>query len=386
MLHSGLYAVLSEMHKRFWIPQYFSAVKKVIKECVLCKKTTARTIKTNQNAYRDFRIDPPSVPFRYVFVDHFGPFNIKIHGKNSKVWILCLSCLWSRAINLKICDYLTTKEYLRSLQLHCFQYGIPELILSDLGSQLVAGGNIVADFLNDPELQSYFDENNIKRLRFEQYPKGCKKLGGLVEICVKMCKKLIHSAVKNYVLEYREFEFIIEQAVHLINRRPIAFKESLRDALDVPEAITPEMLIHGYSLASINIIPNLQLSEGDLEWSIDNPVDEIRNKYHKLLKVKSNLIEKYNFEFLTNLIYQATNEKSRYKPVDHKKPEIGDIVLIKETNTKPSNYPMAVVKKIKINELDEVSEVELLKGGSRELVRRHVVNNSTLETEYCYLG
>ncbi|XP_068204845.1 uncharacterized protein [Palaemon carinicauda] len=46
--------------------------------------------------------------------------------------------------------------------------------------------------------------------------------------------------------------------IHLANRRPIAFKASLRDISDeLPEPITPEHLIRGYGLTSINLIPDL---------------------------------------------------------------------------------------------------------------------------------
>ena len=176
--HAGVYSLLSEMRKGFWIPHYFSVVKKVLKSCVICRRFKEMTIKLNQSPYRDFRVDPPQIPFRHAFVDHLGPFNVKLEGKNRKVWLLCISCLWSRAVNLKLCMDLTTKEFLRCFQLHCFDYGVPQLVLSDLGSQIVAGANVITDFLNDHEVQNYFKENDAKPIKFEQYFKGCNKLGG----------------------------------------------------------------------------------------------------------------------------------------------------------------------------------------------------------------
>ena len=71
---------------------------------------------------------------------------------------------------------------------------------------------------------------------------------------------------------------------------------------------------------------------------------------------------------------QVVNDKNRYKPVTHKKLQLGDIVLIKEENCKPINYPMAVVKEVKININDEVTDAVLLKGKNREVVKRHVTS------------
>lgn len=37
-----------------------------------------------------------------VFIDHIGPFIVKFNGGNVKVYLLILSCLWSRAITLQL--------------------------------------------------------------------------------------------------------------------------------------------------------------------------------------------------------------------------------------------------------------------------------------------
>ena len=193
---------------------------------------------------------------------------------------------------------MSTKEFLRTLQLHCLEYGVPELCLSDLGSSFVAGANIVNDSLKDVDTQNYFEEHNVKPISFEQYFKGHHPLGGLVETCVRMVKQLIHSSIKNNVLEYKDFEFTIAQTVHLVNRRPIAFQEGLRDSSDeiLPDPITPEKLIHGFDLVSVNLIPELQPdSDSDPDWQINkDPICSIKDSYSKLRKVRSQLIETYN--------------------------------------------------------------------------------------------
>ena len=220
-----------------------------------------RPIKVNQSPYREIRLAPMNIPFGQIFMDYMGPFTVKdSQNKNVKVWILCITCMWSRAINLKLCHDLTTDEFLRAFQLHCYEYGVPSHCISDLGSQLVAGSNCIASFLNDYESSLYFQENNINPIKFEQYFKGCSKLGSLVESCVKLTKRLLHGAIKNNIINIRDFEFIVCKTRHLVNRRPIAFKESLRDTSGeaIPDTVTPEMLIHGRELTSINVIPHLQ--------------------------------------------------------------------------------------------------------------------------------
>ena len=147
--HAGLYTVLKELRKKFWIPHYYSSVKKIIRRCVSCRRFKERPIQLNQSPYRDFRKDPPQIPFRYLFLDFMGPFTVKGEKGKFKVWILCCTCMWSRAINLKLSLNLTTKEFLRSFQLHCFDFGVPQFCISDLGTQLTAGANTISDHQPD---------------------------------------------------------------------------------------------------------------------------------------------------------------------------------------------------------------------------------------------
>lgn len=113
-----------------------------------------------------------------------------------------------------------------------------------------------------------------------------------------MVKRLLFGSIKNHVLSYADFDFIVCHTVHLANRRPVSFKEALREgnANEVPELITPEQLIKGYELTSLNIIPELQgIPDDDLEWQADlNSSQHIKDEFRKLRKVRNVLLEKYH--------------------------------------------------------------------------------------------
>ena len=371
--HAGIYSVMNEMRKRFYIPSYFSVVKKVLKKCVVCRKVNARTFKINQSSYRDFRVNPEQVPFSYSYLDYMGPFNVKEGSKKSKVWVLVFTCMWSRAVNLKVCSNLSTDEFMRAFQLHSFEYGIPQYCISDQGTQIVAAGNKIETFLSDFNTQKYFQELGIKSLKFEQFYKGHSELGSLVETCVKMSKRLIYGAIRNNVLTSKDFEFLIAQTVHIINRRPVAFKEELRTSVGevFPQPITPELILKGYDLNSVNIIPELQEVDSDPDWVKENPSHIVVDNYEKLRQVRGRLKQLYEGEFLNTLIKQATDKRNRYQPVKHEIIKRGDIVMIKEPMSKPQYYPMGIVRDVQINESGEVTGATVMKGCSRELTKRH---------------
>ena len=87
--------------------------------------------------------------------------------------------------------------------------------------------------------------------------------------------------------------------------------------------------------------------------------------------MRTELIKNYNEDFLNNLIEQSVSRKDRYKPVLHKELKPGDLVLLKEELLKSSQYPMGLIKEVVVNSLGEVTGATILKGSTRELVKRH---------------
>ena len=87
----------------------------------------------DQSYYRDFRENLSSKPFGQfgdIFVDHFGPYFVSSGGKKYKIWVLCITWLWSRAINLKLCYDLSAKEFIHRHRV--YEYGIPHIYIYDV--------------------------------------------------------------------------------------------------------------------------------------------------------------------------------------------------------------------------------------------------------------
>jgi hypothetical protein len=191
-----------------------------------------------------------------------------------------------------------------------------------------------------------------------------------------LLKRIIYGAIRNNVLNYHDLELLIAQTINLMNKRPLAFKEALRDekSFCVPAIITPELLTRGRELTTDNLIPALQPNpEGDREWSTGiNSHDALMEQFAKLRRVRENLVRNYNEEFRETLVSQAVNAKGRYKPIKHELLKIGDLVLLKDPMLKANNYSMARVTKVEQNDGGEVTGVIVKNGSTRETVKRHV--------------
>ena len=213
----------------------------------------------------------------------------------------------------------------------------------------------------------------IKEVKFQHFAKGNSSLGSLIEVLVKQVKFLIYKSIKTVILDYFQFDFLICQAVHLINKRPISFRDGLRSLKpdELPEIITPELLLKSHEIVPIGLVPGLQPTEENFDPE-DNP--SINEEFQKLKLVRERLIDIYHEEFLTTLLYQATDKTDRYKIVKHELIKPGDIVLLSDKFLKRYHYPMGRVLEVDTNSIGEVTAAKVLKGDTRETVYRHATS------------
>lgn len=381
MRHCGVYKLLHQFRKEFYVTSAYSLIKTVLGKCLVCKKVNGRTIPINRNSYKDYRINPSKIPFREVALDHIGPFSIKNDSKkdNKKVYVLIVTCFFTRAVNLIICKNIDNESFLLAIQSHIFQFGVPSRILSDNGSPIVSSINSISKYLENPEIKNFLTENNIRTLSFEPYPPNASYLGGIVESLVKQVKFMVYSSLGKNIISYFHFDFLIKEINMLINKRPFTCKSSLIDpSIDSTALVlTPEMLIKGYEVPTLSVIPQFDSEVSDNElWNVKE--DKIVNNMEKLIRVRKNLINYYSDKFIGNLLEQSTNKLGAYQHKKHTTCNVGDLVVIKQKNCKPYSCPSGIVTNVETNDLDENVCVSVRKANG-EILRRHVTDIIFLE-------
>ena len=82
----------------------------------------------------------------------------------------------------------------------------------------------------------------------------------MVESLVKQVKFMLYSSIFKTILSYDQiYFFLTKECKMLINKRPVVHKF----AVDSPsgnnklDAITPEMLVYGYEIPSLAVVPHL---------------------------------------------------------------------------------------------------------------------------------
>ncbi len=371
--HSGVYYILNQLRRKFFILKAFSSVKNIIRECVHCKRFNARSIKVNSNDYKEFMVNPKQRLYSTLWIDYAGPFQCHMTKKEKqKVYLLIFKCAWSRHINIEITTSADTKCFLMAFQSHVYEYGLPSVVNSDAGCNLNAGFNWLKDVLDTIEVKEYFEEMKIQPPEFHQIPRGGLNRGlpGFIESGVKMVKRLIQGSIRNNVLTIMQLYNIVKQCICYSNKRPLNSFCALRDQ-DVNisyRVLTPEVLKLGYETAVIEI--NLPKQELD-NWTpeqLKDPKIAFEN-IEKLIKIKDNIRNFYHDEFLYSLMDQASRLKGKYLPVSHQVLNVGDICIIKDPFVKPSHMPYGIIVSTTKNTLGEVIKADIRKANKSIITR-----------------
>ena len=374
MHHAKVYKIMNVLRQQFYLPKAYSTINAIIKDCVLCKKLHGRAMKCNVGDYREFRVNPSRRPFSSIMCDTAGPFIIRKEGGGErKVYILIFTCLFTRAVSLYVCLGLDVESFLHALQLNVLEYGMVQEFVSDNQPSFIAGINHVSDILDDTEIKNYFKMHDIKLLKFQPYPSGASFLGGAVESMVKQVKHVLAAAMNKQKLSLREFEILVAEAKDLINKRPIGFKNMLSSNevdYEYPFVITPELLLKGYEVPSVNVLPGFGSPDEikDSDWLPSAP--NIFKDFKHLHIARNRIFDLYEQEFFRTLEVQATNLPNRYKKHVQSEIGIGDLVAIKTNLIKPYHYPLGIVTELEFNDLQEINAITIRKA-NREIIRRH---------------
>lgn len=370
--HSGIYYILNQLRRRFFVLKAFSSIKNVVINCVHCRRFNARPTKLNSSEYKSFMVNPRHRMFATVFLDYAGPFYTRMGENKQKTYIVLFKDWWSRAIHIEVTDSADTAGFLLAFQNFIYEYGLPEIVHSDAGSNLSAGFSWLKDALNTVEIKDYFNELKIKTPSFSQFPRGSLNRGipSFIESGIKMVKRLIQGAIRNNILSFIQFCSLIKQCVCLANKRPLNGFSSLRDQ-NVDHSyriLTPEVLKFGYETCVLEV--NVPENDAD-NWTpeqLDNSKIAFQN-IEQIIKIKGKIRDFYHDEFLYSLMDDATRHKGKYLPVKHQHIKPNDIVIIRDPYVKPSSQPMGLVLKTTKNALNEVTQAVVLKANKAIVTR-----------------
>jgi len=238
--HVGKEHVLSLLQQRYWIINGRSAVRRVLNNCVTCRRMAARRGEQKMANLPPDRITAEKPPFTFVGVDLFGPFVVKRGRSEMKRYGCLFTCLVIRAVHIEVVCSLDTDSFLNALQRFISRRGKPILIRSDNATNFKSGDRELRQAVqnwNNSQVEEYLQQREIE---WKYNPPSASHMGGVWERLIRTVRRVLGPLLKEQVLDDEALNTVMCLAESIVNSRPLTPVSD--DANDL-EALTPNHLL-----------------------------------------------------------------------------------------------------------------------------------------------
>ena len=285
VMHGGVKLTLTELRSRFWIVQGRQFVRKLLYECVVCRRLEGRPyVAPPPPPLPEFRVKGEP-PFTYVRIDFVRPPYVKsLNSPQQRVWICLYTCCVTRALHLGLVPDLTANVFLRSFRRFTARRGRTSLVVPDNGRTFKPAAWEITRIFNDPGVKQHFAREHMKwTFNLEKAPWW----GGVFERLVKSVKRCLKKAISGARHTYEELLAVIIEVEMILNCRPLSYVSSE----DYEEPLTPSHLLCGHRIMSL---PDNRSSEAedsdtdvqpqDLDWRmrhLSNVINHFWKRWRK---------------------------------------------------------------------------------------------------------
>ncbi|XP_026156468.1 uncharacterized protein LOC113126589 [Mastacembelus armatus] len=297
-------------------------------------------------------------PFTHVGLDVFGPWNICIRrtrsgAVESKRWAIMFTCLGTRAVHIEVLDSLSASSFINALRRFTAIRGPAKLFRSDRGTNFVGACKELQMNTEAPELQSYL-RNEGCTWKFN--PPHSSHMGGAWERMIGVARRILDAMLLKLHTPSLTHEVLITlmaEVVAIMNGRPLV---PVSSDPDEPDVLSPSTLL----TQKMDLVP---APPGEFD-----PKDLHRKQWKQVQCLANSFWKKWRQEYLATL--QSRRKWREVQP----NLEVGDVVLLKDSQTKRNEWPTGVIVNTfpgRDNRVRKV-EVRVVKGDSPKVYSRPI--------------
>ena len=325
--HCRVRTTLAEVRSRFWITKGRQYVKKIIRNCFVCKKLEGKPFNPPAtSALPDFRV-VKTPPFSKIGVDFAGPLYTKV-SKNvmNKAYIVLFTCCVTRALHLELVTDLHASTFVNCLRRFCSRRGTPTLIVSDNAKTFKATSKLLRNLQREDRVAEFLEKRRIVwRFNLERSP----WMGGIFERMVQSVKKCLRKVLGSAKLSFDELSAVLAEVESTLNSRPLTYE------YETEQVLTPSHLNFGRRLTPIS------WDIGDSSEIEENTNDSLRKRYLYLSRKLDHFWNRWKKEYITDL-----REQHKLKESTPNKISEGDAVLVHDENAKRGQWKIGVIEKL----------------------------------------
>lgn len=253
-------------------------------------------------------------PFTISSVDFAGPFMIRCTNHRSAKHLKCYAaffvCFITRVVHIKPVGDLPIDAFVEAFTRFIARRGIPNTMWLDNATNFVGTKN-------------EFEKNHASmNIQWKFIPPHSPHHRGVWESAVKAGKKHLLAASQGTVLAEEQFKTTLTTIEAIMNSRPLYWHRGLTNP-DIINVITP-----GHFLVGSDLLKSSAPDENDIT---------LAERLHFQKQIINSFWSAWSKNYLS-LLQSRTKWKSSSPNL-----RIGDVVIIKEPNSSPCTWPLALI-------------------------------------------
>ncbi|XP_055614659.1 uncharacterized protein LOC129760983 [Uranotaenia lowii] len=307
-VHGNAETILNEMRQQFHVTSLRSVIKKVAKNCLLCRIKGALPRPPRMAPLPMVRLTPYIRPFTHTGIDYFGPILVKQNRSLVKRWGVLFTCLTIRAVHIEVAHSLSSNACILAIRRFIARRGSPTSFYSDQGTNFRGAKNILLEQIQNiqTDCAATFTNSNT---RWILNPPATPHMGGAWERMVRSIKRAMEG-IADYCRNPCDevLETVVLEAEAIVNSRPLTY---IPISSETDEAITPNHFLL-YGDKGITQPMSETKSEGNV----------LRDSWQLASKLADVFWSRWIHEYLPTL----TRRTKWFEPIKPLKP--GDVVIL----------------------------------------------------------
>lgn len=219
--HQGREHVLSSLREQFWIIKGNAAVRKVLRNCIRCRRNQSPVMQQQMSDLPVERVTANEPPFTYTGVDCFGPFYTKKGRSQVKRYGVLFTCLTIRAIHIEVADSMSTDSFINALRRFIARRGQVKVIRCDRGTNFVSGERELREAINEWNQALLHQTLLAKGIDWYFNPPHASHFGGIWERQIRTVRKILVAVLKEQTLTDDSLVTLMCEIEAVINSRPL---------------------------------------------------------------------------------------------------------------------------------------------------------------------
>ena len=332
LLHGGPTLVHGSLSQHFHIIGGRRVVRDVIRQCITCRRQSARPQNQKMGNLPPERVTPDP-PFNKVGVDYAGPLYVKYGYVRKPTVVKAYVCIFVslsiKAVHLELVSDLTSEAFISCLRRFVARRGNPSLIFSDHGTNFVGANRELKEFAHFLHLQKTQQDISefcsASNIQWKYIPERAPHFGGLWESTVKSMKFHLKRIVGDTRLTFEELYTLLTQVEACLNSRPLTPLSSTEEGIEI---LTPGHFLIGRPLGALPDSPESYRS-----------ISQLR-RWHLVQCLVRHFWIRWSKEYLVTM---RRTLKWHYPT---RNIQIGDIVILRDEGPIPTKWPMARVVEV----------------------------------------